>query len=152
MTESMRIEDLAFYRRDDVPAGIAWWATAEEDHPINIVLEPAADVDDATQVQVAHVIRRLPKFLAEARAWLTTELAKPEWDFSESELLALESDPFQEPEIIVWGPVEWMIRFEAPTLEMADPWGIAVVFQNDTPIAVEDLSEGDDDEDDDEEE
>lgn len=137
--ESLLIADLRFYRRDDVPEDIAWWASAEEDHPISIVIEPAGPVDAATTARVAAIVPTLAKRIAQARAWLAAELRS--WPLTATEHAALASEPFSDPEVIVWDGTDWMVRFASAELEMAHELGIGVLFEGDDPVAVEDLSE-----------
>lgn len=145
MAESMLLGDLAFYLREDVPAGIAWWASAEPDHPISVVIEPAGPVDTETRERVEAIAARTAKVIAEARAWLVAQLRGDEWNLTDDERAALADEAFEDPEVIVWTGREWMIRFESPVLEMAADYGIGVLFDGDDPIAVEDLSGEEDD-------
>lgn len=144
MADSLLIADIAFYLRDDVPEGIDWWASAEPDHPISIVIEPSGPVDAATRVRVETVAAKTAKIVAEARAWLAGQLREVTWELTDDELTALANEPFDDPEIIVWSGDEWMIRFVSSSIAMAEEYGIGVLYEGDAPVAVEDLSEDDD--------
>lgn len=144
----MLINDLAFYRLDDVPAGIACWSSAEPDHPISIIIEPEGPVDEATQERVAAIVGRFPAVLSDAKRWLTDALTDESWQLSAEERAALADATFDEPEVVVWSGEEWMVRFASSALAMAEEWGIGVRYEGDVAVAVEDLSDTDEDEDD----
>lgn len=59
-----------------------------------------------------------------------------------SELVELDATEslFGEPEAVIWADGTWLLRFAESRLEMADPFGIGVLFAGTTPYAVEDLS------------
>ncbi|MFJ3956860.1 hypothetical protein [Arthrobacter sp. NPDC090010] len=139
------------FTRIDSPDSIACWtatiASTGEDTPraVSIVLEPAVQPDQRLLQFAAVVVSRFDEFADLAKAYLQQRLSEPEFGLQEAELSALRNgEPlFDEPEAVIWSDDDWMLRFTESRLELADPYGIAVLFEGTNPSAVEDLSDAD---------
>ncbi|MDQ0707375.1 MULTISPECIES: hypothetical protein [Arthrobacter] len=135
----------------DAPEPIACWtASLEAAHggsspTVNIIVEPAAEPGPEVLRLTAEVIARFGELADVAGAYLREELREPGFGLRDDELQALRSDqpPFGEPEAVIWDDGGWMLRFTESPLELADPYGIGVLFEGMTPSAVEDLSDPD---------
>ncbi|WP_287899035.1 hypothetical protein [Arthrobacter sp.] len=135
----------------DAPEPIACWtasleaADAGPSPTVNIIVEPAALPGPEILQLTAQVIAHFDELADVAGAYLRDELSAPGFGLSDDELGALRSGqpPFGGPEAVIWDDGGWMLRFTESTLELADPYGIGVLFEGMTPSAVEDLSDPD---------
>ncbi|UOQ88028.1 hypothetical protein MUN74_12060 [Agromyces endophyticus] len=112
---------------------------------VSLVIEPAGVPEPAVIELAATVGTRFGEFAELAGEYLRERLREPEFALGQSELVKLDAPevPFGEPEAVIWADGSWMLRFVESSLEMADPFGIGVLFEGTTPQAVEDLSGAD---------
>jgi hypothetical protein len=137
------------YSRVDADDSIACWtATVDVEgdgsaRQVSLVIEPAAVPDSAVLELAADVSVRFGEFARVAADYLRDGLRDPRHglDGVELGLLDAEEAPFGEPEAVVWADGTWMLRFAESRLDIADPFGIGVLFTGETPDAIEDLSE-----------
>lgn len=139
------------FARIDSPDSIACWtatldsAGGDDDRSVSIVIEPAASPEQGVLQLAAVVVARFDEFTDLAAEYLQQRLGEPEYRLSDVELLALQGaePPFGEPEAVIWADGSWMLRFAESRLEIADPYGIGVLFDGTSPCAIEDLSDAD---------
>lgn len=112
---------------------------------MSIVVEPAAPPGQRVLQHAAVVVARFDEFSDLASVYLQQRLGEPQFGLTEVELLALHGaePPFGEPEAVIWGEGSWMLRFAESSLDLADPYGIGVLFDGTTPCGIEDLSDAD---------
>lgn len=112
---------------------------------MSIVIDPAAPPGESVLQLAAVVVDRFDEFTDAAAGYLQQRLDEPQFGLSETELQALQGaePPFGGPEAVIWADGSWMLRFAESRLEMADPYGIGVLFEGTTPSGVEDLSDVD---------
>ena len=112
---------------------------------MSLVIEPAATPEPAVLELAAMVVARFDEFSELAAGYLRQRLREPEFGLRHSEVATLDAPeaPFDEPEAVIWADGSWMLRFAESGLEMADPYGIGVLFDGTRPSAVEDLSGAD---------
>lgn len=112
---------------------------------MSIVIDPAALPEQDVLQLAAAVVARFDEFTDVATVYLRQRLDEPRFGLTDVELLALQGaePPFDEPEAVIWDDGSWMLRFAESRLEMADPFGIGVLFEGTTPCAIEDLSDAD---------
>ena len=137
------------FTRIDSPDSIACWTasldSADGPRSVSIVIDPAAPPGESELQLAAVVVDRFDEFTDVAAGYLQQRLDEPQFGLSEAELQALQGaePPFGEPEAVIWADGSWMLRFAESRLEMADPYGIGVLFDGTTPSGVEDLSDVD---------
>lgn len=135
----------------DAPEPIACWTASLEaagggaPPAVNIIVEPAARPGPEVLQLTTEVIARFDELTDVAAAFLREQLTEPGFGLRDDELQALRSEqpPFGAPEAVIWDDGGWMLRFTESPLELADPYGIGVLFEGMTPSAVEDLSDPD---------
>ncbi len=112
---------------------------------MSIVIDPAAPPGHSELELAAVVVTRFDEFADLAAGYLQQRLDEPRFGLTDAELLALQSTepPFDEPEAVIWADGSWMLRFAESRLEMADPYGIGVLFEGTSPCGIEDLSDAD---------
>lgn len=141
--------DGTIFLRTDAPDNIALW-TAElpgsAPRSVSMLIEPAGPPSQAALAAAGIVVREIDALIAAAERYLVAELTSPEWelDHADRQLLERPDLPFDVPAVVIWTDGEWMIRFAECALAMGEEYGIGVLFDRRTPIAVEDLSEADD--------
>lgn len=93
----------------------------------------------------AVVVAGFDEFTDLAAGYLQQRLAEPEYRLSDAELRTLQGaePPFGEPEAVIWADGSWMLRFAESRIELADPYGIGVLFEGSSPSGIEDLSDVD---------
>lgn len=137
------------FTRIDSPDSLACWTasldSADGPRSVSIVIDTAAPPGESVLQLAAVVVDRFDEFTDAAAGYLQQRLDEPQFGLSETELLALQGaePPFGEPEAVIWADGSWMLRFAESRLEMADPYGIGVLFEGTTPSGVEDLSDVD---------
>lgn len=112
---------------------------------MSIVVDPAAAPGQRVLQLTAAVVTRFDEFTDRAADYLQQRLDEPRFGLSDVELAALHAaePPFGEPEAVIWDEDSWMLRFAESSLELADPYGIGVLFDGTSPCGVEDLSDAD---------
>lgn len=112
---------------------------------MSIVVDPAALPAQRVLQLAAVVVARFDEFTDLASVYLQQRLDEPQFGLKEVELLALQGaePPFGEPEAVIWADGSWMLRFAESRLELADPYGIGVLFDGTSPCGIEDLSDAD---------
>lgn len=141
--------DGAEFARVDSDESIACWTLVRdfegvgETGAVALVIEPAAMPDPVVLRLAGTVVSRFEEFADLATGYLRQRLREPQFGLRSSELSALEASeaPFGEPEAVIWADGSWMLRFAESSLDMADHYGIGVLFEGTTPSAVEDLSD-----------
>lgn len=141
--------DGAVFSRVDSDDSIACWTVIRdaehvgESRPVSLVIEPAATPEPAVLELAATVVARFDEFSELAAGYLRQRLREPEFGLRRSEVATLNAPeaPFDEPEAVIWADGSWMLRFAESGLEMADPYGIGVLFDGTRPSGVEDLSD-----------
>jgi hypothetical protein len=141
--------DGAKFSRVDSDDSIACWTLVmdadgvDETGAVALVIEPAAMPQPVVLGLAGTVISRFDEFAELAADYLRQRLREPQFGLRSCELSALDAAeaPFGEPEAVIWADGSWMLRFAESSLEMADPYGIGVLFAGTIPSAVEDLSQ-----------
>lgn len=139
------------FARIDSPESIACWTAIRGDtggdspRSVSIVIDPAASPGQRLLQLAAVVVERFDELTDRAAAYLQQRLDEPQFGLSDVELSALHAaePPFGEPEAVIWDEDSWMLRFAESSLELADPYGIGVLFEGTSPCGIEDLSDAD---------
>lgn len=147
LPESVVVGAATFSRVDSDDSFSCWTSTIDvegvgDSRPVSLVIEPAAVPESAVRELAATVMDRFGEFTAVAADYLRQQLRGPQFGLRPSELAELDATepPFGESEAVIWADGTWLLRFAESSLEMADPFGIGVLFEGTTPYAVEDLS------------
>lgn len=147
LPESVVVGAAAFSRVDSDDSLACWTALIDVEgidgsRPVSLVIEPAAAPESVVRELAATVMARFGEFAEVAAGYLRQQLREPQFGLRHSELAELDAaEPlFGEPEAVIWADGTWLLRFAESSLEMADPFGIGVLFEGTAPYAVEDLS------------
>ncbi|UYO96442.1 hypothetical protein OED01_12640 [Microbacterium sp. M28] len=132
-------------QRLDAPEDIACWSGAFDGGEITLLIEPAGEPSAQALDAAEGAITEFDDLRAAAATFLLTELASDSWGLAADQraLLAQRPAPFDAPEVVVWQDGTWMIRFAESPLEIAEDYGIGVLFAGRVPVSIEDLSDTD---------
>ena len=132
-------------QRLDAPEDIACWSGAFDGGEITLLIEPAGEPSTQALGAAKGAIEEFDDLRAAAEQFLLAELANDSWGLAADQraLLAQRPAPFDAPEVVVWQDGTWMIRFAESPLEIAEDYGIGVLFAGRVPVSIEDLSDAD---------
>ena len=108
-----------------------------------IVSTDRADVDDETTLLVEKIARDIDQHIKEALTFLKYEL-RGKCYLSKDELNLLDVPvcdlPFSSPQCTFYaGDKQWLMRFAEGELDICEPYGIGVIFEDEKPLCLENL-------------
>ena len=111
--------------------------------PFCLVSTDRADVDDETTLLAERIAQDIDRYIKEALAFLKDELRRGCF-LSEDELSLLDVPvcklPFSSPQCTFYaGDKQWLMRFAEGALDICEPYGIGVIFEDEKPLCLENL-------------
>ena len=108
-----------------------------------LVSADRADVDDETTLLAEQIARDIDRHIKEALIFLKDELRRGRF-LSEDELSLLDVPvcklPFSSPQCTFYaGDKQWLMRFAEGELDICEPYGIGVIFEDEKPLCLENL-------------
>lgn len=134
------------FERVEAPEGIGCW-TAElgdsaEAGSVNILTDDGSTPDPAAVEVAGDIVLNFAELMDVAIAFLREHLHAPDYAISADEQVMIAADPapFTYPEAAVWADGTWMLRFAESPLQIADPYGVGVLFVGAAPQSIEDFT------------
>ena len=129
--------------------GFIWYAETElmseifGQVPFCLVSTDRADVDDETTLLAERIASDIDRYVKEALAFLKDEL-RQKYQLSEDELRLLDVPvcelPFSSPQCTFYArDKQWLMRFADGELDICEPYGIGVIFEDKKPLCLENL-------------
>ena len=111
--------------------------------PFCLVSTDRADVDNETTLLAEKIAQDIDRYVKEARAFLKDELRRGCF-LSKDELKLLDVSvcdlPFSSPQCTFYaGDKQWLMRFAEGELDICEPYGIGVIFEDEKPLCLENL-------------
>ena len=111
--------------------------------PFCLVSTDGADVDDETTLLVERIAKNIDRHVKEALVFLKDELGR-EHCLSDDELSLLDVPvcdlPFSSPQCTFYaGDKQWLMSFAEGALDICEPYGIGVIFEDEKPLRLENL-------------
>ena len=111
--------------------------------PFCLVSIDGADVDDETTLLAERIAQDIDRYIKEALIFLKDELGR-EHCLSDDELSLLDLPvcklPFSSPQCTFYaGDKQWLMRFAEGKLDICEPYGIGVIFEDEKPLCLENL-------------
>ena len=108
-----------------------------------LVSTDMADVDDETTLLAERIASDIDRYVKESLAFLKDELRRG-CLLSEDELRLLDVSvcelPFSSPQCTFYaGDKQWLMRFAEGKLDICEPYGIGVIFEDEKPLCLENL-------------
>ena len=108
-----------------------------------LVSTDMADVDDETTLLVERIASDIDRYIKEALIFLKDELRRGCF-LSEDELNLLDVPvfnlPFSSPQCTFYArDKQWLMRFAEGELDICEPYGIGVIFDDERPLCLENL-------------
>ena len=132
-----------------VDDGFIWYAQLELKSEIFdqvlfcLVSTDRADVDDETTLLVERIAQDIDQHIKEALAFLKDELRRGRF-LSKDELSLLDAPvcdlPFSSPQCTFYArDKQWLMSFAEGALDICEPYGIGVIFEDEKPLRLENL-------------
>ena len=129
--------------------GFIWYAEAKLESAIFgqvafcLVSTDRADVDDETTLLAERIASDIDWYVKEALTFLRDEL-KQKCLLSKDELKLLDVPvcdlPFSSPQCTFYArDKQWLMRFAEGELDICEPYGIGVIFEDKKPLCLENL-------------
>lgn len=129
--------------------GFIWYAEMKLESEIFgqvtfcLVNTDRADVDVETTLLAEKIAQDIDRYIKEALAFLKDELRRGHF-LSEDELSLLDVPvcelPFSSPQCTFYaGDKQWLMRFAEGELDICEPYGIGVIFEDEKPLCLENL-------------
>ena len=111
--------------------------------PFCLVSIDRADVDDETTLLAERIARDIDQHVKEALVFLKDELRRGRF-LSKDELKLLDVPvcelPFSSPQCTFYArDKQWLMRFSEGELDICEPYGIGVIFEDEKPLRLENL-------------
>ena len=111
--------------------------------PFCLVNTDRADVDDETTLLAERIASDIDRYVKEALIFLKDELRRGRF-LSKDELSLLDVPvcdlPFSSPQCTFYaGDKQWLMRFAEGALDICEPYGIGVIFEDEKPLCLENL-------------
>ena len=111
--------------------------------PFCLVSTDGVDVDDETILLAECIASDIDRYIKEALAFLKDELRRGRF-LSEDELKLLDVPvcdlPFSAPQCTFYAhDKQWLMRFAEGELDICEPYGIGVIFDEEKPLCLENL-------------
>ena len=108
-----------------------------------LVSTDRADVDNETTLLAEKIAQDIDRYVKEALAFLKDELRRGCF-LSKDELKLLDVSvcdlPFSSPQCTFYaGDKQWLMRFAEGELDICEPYGIGVIFEDEKPLCLENL-------------
>ena len=108
-----------------------------------LVSTDRADVDDETTLLAERIAGDIDRYVKEALIFLKDELRRGRF-LSKDELNLLDVPvcelPFSSPQCTFYaGDKQWLMRFAEGALDICEPYGIGVIFEDEKPLCLENL-------------
>ena len=108
-----------------------------------LVSTDMADVDDETTLLAERIASDIDRYIKEALAFLKDELRRGRF-LSKDELKLLDVSvcdlPFSSPQCTFYArDKQWLMRFAEGELDICEPYGIGVIFEDEKPLCLENL-------------
>ena len=132
-----------------VDDGFIWYAQLELKSEIFgqvafcLVSTDRADVDDETTLLAERIASDIDRYVKEALTFLKYELGRGRF-LSKDELKLLDVPvcnlPFSAPQCTFYAhDRQWLMRFAEGELDICEPYGIGVIFEDEKPLCLENL-------------
>ena len=129
--------------------GFIWYAQLElksesfGEVPFCLVCKDETGVDDKTTLLAERIASDIDRHVKEAFAFLKDELRRGRF-LSKDELSLLDVPvcelPFSSPQCTFYaGDKQWLMRFAEGELDICEPYGIGVIFEDEKPLRLENL-------------
>ena len=129
--------------------GFIWYAEMKLESEIFdqvtfcLVSTDRADVDVETTLLAERISQDIDRYIKEALAFLKDELRRGRL-LSKDELKLLDVPvcdlPFSSPQCTFYaGDKQWLMRFAKGELDICEPYGIGVIFEDEKPLCLENL-------------
>ena len=108
-----------------------------------LVSTDGAGADDETTLLAERIASDIDRYVKESLAFLKDELRRG-CLLSEDELRLLDVSvcelPFSSPQCTFYaGDKQWLMRFAGGELDICEPYGIGVIFEDEKPLCLENL-------------
>ena len=108
-----------------------------------LVSTDGAEADDETTLLAERIASDIDRYIKEALAFLKDELRRGRF-LSKDELKLLDVSvcdlPFSSPQCTFYaGDKQWLMRFAEGELDICEPYGIGVIFEDEKPLCLENL-------------
>ena len=132
-----------------VDNGFIWYAQLElksesfGEVPFCLVCKDETGVDDETILLAEQIAKDIDQHIKEALVFLKDEL-RQKYQLSEDELGLLDVPvcelPFSSPQCTFYArDKQWLMRFAEGELDICEPFGIGVIFEDEKPLRLENL-------------
>ena len=129
--------------------GFIWygetWLKSEifDQVPFCLVSADRADVDDETTLLAEQIARDIDRHIKEALIFLKDELRRGRF-LNKDEIKLLDVPvcelPFSSPQCTFYAhDKQWLMRFAEGALDICEPYGIGVIFEDEKPLRLENL-------------
>ena len=129
--------------------GFIWYVETElkseifDQVPFCLVSTDRADVDDETILLAERIASDIDQHIKEALVFLKDELRR-EHCLSDDELSLLDVPvcdlPFSSPQCTFYAhDKQWLMSFAEGALDICEPYGIGVIFEDEKPLRLENL-------------
>ena len=111
--------------------------------PFCLVNTDGADVDDETTLLAERIAQDIDRYIKEALGFLKDELRRG-YSLNKDEIKLLDVPvcklPFSSPQCTFYAHVkQWLMRFAEGALDICEPYGIGVIFEDEKPLCLENL-------------
>ena len=111
--------------------------------PFCLVSTDRADVDDETALLADRIASDIDQHIKEALVFLKDELGRGRF-LNKDELKLLDTPvcelPFSSPQCTFYArDKQWLMRFAEGELDICEPYGIGVIFEDEKPLCLENL-------------
>ena len=108
-----------------------------------LVSTDGADVDDETTLLAERIASDIDRYIKESLAFLKDELRRGRF-LSKDEIKLLDVSvcdlPFSSPQCTFYTrDKQWLMRFAEGELDICEPYGIGVIFDDERPLCLENL-------------
>ena len=108
-----------------------------------LVSTDGADVDDETTLLAEQIARDIDRHIKEALIFLKDELRRGRF-LNKDEIKLLDVPvcelPFSSPQCTFYAhDKQWLMRFAEGALDICEPYGIGVIFEDEKPLRLENL-------------
>ena len=108
-----------------------------------LVSTDGAEADDETTLLAERIVGDIDRYVKEALVFLKDELGR-EHCLSDDELSLLDVPvcdlPFSSPQCTFYArDKQWLMSFAEGTLDICEPYGIGVIFEDEKPLRLENL-------------
>jgi hypothetical protein len=126
-----------------------WKGRTDGKVPVNIMLEGSSDLAVINMDHCRSVVGNEDQWLDRGILFLQEQLKADPAFFgldkeASDELISMPPDhfPVYTPTFIFYPGEEWLLHFSEGDLPICEPYGVSVLFNGETPVSVDDLSEG----------